>query len=137
MSNQNLSMPPATPTPPADQDWREERRRAGGQPWLGGLILIALGVIFLLQNFSGFQFRNWWALFILIPAIGSLGTAWSLAQRAGRLNRAARSALFSGLVLLAITAIFLFEMNLNWSLIWPVLLIVIGLGMLINFMLPD
>jgi hypothetical protein len=135
MSDQNLPT-----TPPADQDWREERRarrRSGGQPWIGGFILIALGVIFLLQNFSGFQFKNWWALFILIPAFGSLGTAWSLSRQAGRLNRAARGALFSGLVLLAITATFLFEGSWNWSLIWPILLIVIGLGLLINNLLPD
>jgi hypothetical protein len=138
MSNQNLSTPPATPTPPVDQDWRAERRaRRHDQPWIGGLILIALGVIFLLQNMSGFQFRNWWALFILIPAFGSLATAWSLSRQAGRFNRPARGALFSGLVLLAITAVFLFEVNLNWNLVWPVVLIVIGLSMLINFMLPD
>jgi hypothetical protein len=136
MSDQNLSTTPPTDTSSVNQDWHEERRaRRRDQPWLGGLILIALGVIFLLQNVTGFQFRNWWALFILIPAFGSLGTAWSLAQRAGRLNRPARGALFSGLVLLAITATFLF--NLNWNLFLPILLIALGIGMLINTMLPD
>jgi hypothetical protein len=138
MSDQNLSTTPPADPPPDNQDWREERRarrRSGGEAWIGGFILIALGVIFLLQNFGGFHFRNWWALFILIPAIGSLGTAWSLSQRAGKLNRAARSALFSGLVLLLITAAFLFD--LNWNLLLPLLLIVLGLGMLINTRLPD
>ncbi len=153
MSNDNPSTPqpqnPPANTPPTNQDWRDVRRaerdewraerrawrHSGGGAWIGGAVLIALGVIFLLQNFGGFHFDNWWALFILIPAIGSLSTAWYFYRQAGKFNRPARGALFSGLVLLLITGTFLF--NLNWNLILPLLLIVLGLGMLINTMLPD
>ncbi len=148
MSNDNPSTnPPANTPPPADWrdarrsergQWRVERRawrRSGGGAWIGGAILIALGVIFLLQNFGGFHFNNWWALFILIPAVGSLSSAWYFYRQAGKFNRPARGALFSGLVLLLITATFLFD--LNWNLILPLLLIALGLGMLINTLLPD
>lgn len=145
MSNDNPSTNPPANTPPSNQDWRDVRRaerderrawrRSGGGAWIGGAVLIALGVIFLLQNFGGVRLNNWWALFILIPAIGSFSTAWHFYRQTGKFNRPARGALFSGLVLLLITGTFLF--NLNWNMILPVLLIVLGLGMLINTMLPD
>jgi hypothetical protein len=41
--------------------------------WIGGAVLIGLGIIFLLQNFMNISLANWWALFIMIPAIGALG----------------------------------------------------------------
>ena len=143
MSDQNLSTDQPTSQPPADwrderREWREQRRewrRSGGGAWIGGLILITLGVIFLLENFSSFHFNNWWALFILIPAVGSLSSAWYFYQQSGRLNRRARGALMSGLVFLLIASAFLFD--LNWNLILPLLLILFGLGLLINTMLPD
>lgn len=103
--------------------------------WLGGAVLILIGLIFLLQNVSSFELRNWWALFILIPAIGSLGTAWRIYQTQGRLNAAARGSVIGGLVLLLVAAIFLF--NLNWGRVWPVFLIVIGVGALLNAVFRD
>jgi len=135
-----------SPTPPTtDQDWRdlrrserEERRARHGSsdtPWVGGVILILLGVIFLLQNFTQFQLNNWWALFILLPAFGSFATAWNIYRQTGRFNRPARGALISGGVFLLITAAFLF--NLSWGLVLPVLLIVWGISLLLNSLLPD
>ena len=68
-------------------DWREMRRaerrqrREGrgdhgwGGPWIGGVVLIVLGVLFLMQNFGWQLPKNWWAAFILIPALGSLMAA--------------------------------------------------------------
>jgi hypothetical protein len=119
------------------QQWREQRRawrRSGEGAWIGGAVLILLGVIFLLQNLNGFRLDNWWALFILIPAVVSLTTAWNLYHQTGQLTRSGRSALLGGLVLLLITAVFLF--NLNWNLFLPLLLILLGLGMLLNSLLP-
>jgi hypothetical protein len=110
--------------------WRAERRKFGG-PWVGGAILILVGLILLAQNFGISTLNNWWALFILIPAVGSLATAWGIYQaNDSHLTPAARSALISGIVLTAITAAFLF--NLNWGLLWPLLLILAGIAALIN-----
>lgn len=120
------------------QAWREQRRawrRSTGTAWIGGVVLILLGVVFLLQNFGGIRFDNWWALFILLPAVGSFATAWNIYRRTGQLNRPARGALIGGFVLLLITATFLF--NLNWGLVFPVLLIVLGVALLLNSMLPN
>ncbi len=136
--------------PPPPADWREQRRQArrewraerqarrgyGGGAWIGGAILIALGVIFLVQNFTGYELRNWWALFILIPAVGAFGNAISSYREAGgRLNAAARGSLIGAMVLTLIALAFL--LDITSSLFWPILLIVIGLGLLLNVILPS
>ena len=67
-------------------------------------MLVLLGLILLGQNLNLFAFQNWWALFILIPAIGSFGNAWSSYVSAGRRFDAAvgRSLMF-GVLFVAIT----------------------------------
>ncbi len=87
-------------------------------------------MIFLLQNVRGFYLNNWWALFLLIPALGSFADAWNIYRQQGRLNRRVRGELVSGCVFLLITVTFLF--NLNWGIVLPVLLIIWGLSMLLN-----
>jgi hypothetical protein len=93
----------------------------------GGIALIALGLIFLVQNYLGLELRNWWALFILIPATAALSSAY-YTWRAGN-TAAAAGSLTMGLVFVAIAAIFLLE--LPWRLAWPVLLVVAGLGLIL------
>lgn len=113
---------------------REERRaaRAGGAGgWIFGIILVLLGVVFLFQNlgFSGIYFNNWWALFILIPAIAAFERGVRMYREAGnRLDGRSRGAFFSGLLLLLVTVVFLF--NLDWTYLGPVLLILLGAGVL-------
>jgi len=115
---------------------RAERRatREGGA-WIGGVILIGLGVIFLLQNAGALYLQNWWALFILLPALGSFGSAYTEVRVSGRFNARARGSVVAGLVFTAIASVFLF--NLNFSLLLPIVLIVAGVGMLFNSVLPE
>ena len=99
--------------------------------WVGGLILIILGVVFLAQNLTGtFVFHNWWALFILLPGLAALANAWRRYQTDGRLTREARSSLFGGVFLVILAAVFIFD--LNWGAIWPVFLILFGISLLFN-----
>lgn len=141
--------PPPTPPPvyPAPTsapttDWRELRRqeraarRAERHPaspsWVGGAILILLGGIFLLQNTGLIEsFDNWWALFILIPAVGSFATAWRMYQQAGqRWTPVATGPLVGGLVLSSLTAMFLFGLDIGmW---WPLFLIAGGIATLLS-----
>ncbi len=139
--------------PPAPRDWREERdarraehrawreqRRAmrrswGYGGWMGGALLILLGLIFLLQNFGLVYPFNWWALFILLPALGAFGTAWNLYQQTGRLNGPARGALVGGTLLTLVAVTFFF--NLAWGVMVPALLILAGIAILVNMMLPS
>ncbi|MFN8442843.1 MAG: hypothetical protein U0175_18850 [Caldilineaceae bacterium] len=145
-----MTNPLPNDTPQAETMSRSEaraQRRAArhalvGSPgrssvWLTGIIMIVLGFVFLLRNLDLFRFPldNWWALFIFIPAIGAFGTAWQSYRNAGnQLNATARSSLFVGLMLTLITTAFLFKFN--WVIFGPALIILAGIGIIINAMLP-
>jgi hypothetical protein len=145
--DQQLTLPPTTPATKLDprdarraerEARREERyaqRGSNNTAWIGGIILIVLGVVFLLQSMRGFYLNNWWALFILIPALGSFGDAWNIYRQQGRVSRRVRVAFISGCVLLLVTATFLF--NWRWDVVLPVLLIVWGITLLLNNLLPE
>lgn len=105
-------------------------RRRKDNNWLAGIVLIAIGVIFLISNVSDFHLNNWWALFILIPAVSSFSKAYSSYQRHGRITRNARGSLTGGLILTLVASAFLFE--LDWGLIWPAFLIIGGLSALMG-----
>jgi drug/metabolite transporter (DMT)-like permease len=103
-----------------------------GKPaWIGGAVLVAAGVFLLLGNLTRFSLQNWWALFLLIPAAGSLWTAYTIWRRnEWRFNAASRGPLIGGLVLVFLAVIFLF--NLAWDRVWPGFLIIVGGGLLLT-----
>jgi hypothetical protein len=99
--------------------------------WIVGGVLILLGIVFILRNITGVELHNWWALFILIPALGSLATAWQMFVRNDRrITAASRGPLIGGVVLLAIAAIFL--LGIDWAIAWPFLLIIAGAAVLLS-----
>ena len=103
----------------------------GNSSWIPGLVLMGLGLIFLLNNFFDIELvDNWWALFILIPAVVNLNNAWRRYREAGRWTEAATGSLTGGLLIGTVAMIFLLE--LSWSMFWPVLLIILGLGILLR-----
>jgi hypothetical protein len=103
------------------------RDRSWSDNWFG-VALIGLGLLFLVQNYLGYELHNWWALFILIPAVGSFGAAYSL-WRAHGSPTAAASSFTMGVLFTAVAAIFLLE--LPWGRVWPVFIILAGLAMLL------
>ncbi len=105
----------------------QPQRRHRHNSLSGGLILIFLGVVFLLQQMRWFSLQNWWAVFILIPAVGNFGTALALFQRAGRFTQAVRASLFSWLIVLMVALMFL--LDLSWSVYWPLFVLLPGLGL--------
>lgn len=120
---------------------RAERREArgilGGSTWAAGIILIVLGGMFLMQNLGTFyfSFTNWWALFILIPALGSLERAYRAYKNTGNQFTAfVRNSAFVGVILLIVTGLFLF--NISWAFYGPMLIILVGIGVLLNSMFP-
>jgi hypothetical protein len=99
--------------------------------WIAGGVLILIGIVFIVRNVTGLELHNWWALFILIPALGSLATAWQMFEKNGRhFTAASRGPLIGGVVLLAIAAIFLF--SVDWAIAWPFLLILGGGALLVT-----
>lgn len=117
---------------------REERRMARAarseNSWVGGAILIGLGILFLLNNLDMFYLENWWALFILLPAVGAFATAWRTYRQDQHLSASARANLVGGTILTLVAAMFLF--NLDWMIFGPLLLILAGVGLAINALLP-
>ena len=117
---------------------RETRRAALGAPSsIGtltlGTILVLLGAGFLMQNMGTFilPLKNWGALFILIPAFGAFDRAWRFYRNGDdQLTSQAFGALLVGLVLTAVTIMILFE--LNWTFYGPLLIILVGVGILVN-----
>ena len=107
---------------------RRVRRHNGNTT--AGLILIGIGTFFLLSHFTNFHLHNWWALFILIPALHNLNEAWQGYRADGRLRSHARHSLMGGIFLGTVAAFFL--LNLSWNLCWPLVLIMIGMGSLLN-----
>ena len=121
-------------------DWREARREEKrarrderremswgvGGSWIAGLILVGLGIMFLLRNFGVPVPENWWAIVLILPGIGTLWTAWRMYRRDGRMTRSVTSTAAVGLVLVVLGGSFL--LGFDWGVLWPVILIVLGIG---------
>lgn len=138
----NMSTNQPTNTNAPTPDWREMRRQeraqrraergSGGGAWFVGIILIGIGILFLLQNMYGLTIHNWWALFILLPAVGCLAAAWRAFQNSGSVfTLPLLVPLAIGLMLLVVTATFLFDYFINWTLILPAMLILFGVIVLL------
>jgi len=123
-----VSVPPSLAEP-------THRHARHSYPWIGGAILILLGVVFLLQNLNIPFLTNWWALFILIPAFWSYVAAWDSFQDNNRLTRRGAGSLTWGIILTVLALVFL--LGLNIGLFWPVLLIVGGLALVGTATLRD
>lgn len=138
----NDQSPINEPEPSDRRETRRQRREerladpSRGGAWVAGVILIVLGTMFLMRNTGTFYIplKNWWALFILIPAIGAFDTALRMYRSADiQLNAQARSSLLVGLVLTFVTAMFLFE--ISWTFFGPILIILAGIAIIFNSML--
>lgn len=113
-----------------NESWDWTWHTSGGRSWMPGVVLILIGGVFLLRNFTTFELNNWWALFILFPAVSNFASAYEGYRNAGRLKRSARGNLFWGLFFTLLSASFLF--GLDFGLIWPAFLIIGGLAMLLG-----
>ena len=129
LAERAFTPPPPPPAPPTTSTPGRHHSSGWRGGWLVAVVLIIVGIVLLVENVSGRSdlLHNWWALFILIPAIGSLAGAWREYVDAGRrFGPGVVRPLTIGLVLIAATVIFLLD---AWGEAWPVLLIIIGLGM--------
>ncbi|RIK32619.1 MAG: hypothetical protein DCC56_02060 [Anaerolineae bacterium] len=101
--------------------------------WIG-LAFIGGGALILLNQTGllSIQF-NWWALFILFPAIGSLSSAYNR-------YRATNNLFDMGVMMPALIGLFMLGLmvnllsgngwDFNWNLFWPAIMIIMGLGMI-------
>jgi surface polysaccharide O-acyltransferase-like enzyme len=94
------------------------------------IVLILVGTVLIINNLTDYSFENWWALFMLIPVGFIFTNIWRDYQENGRLTRQSSGAIIPGVVMLAMIAIFLF--NLSWTIFWPVAIIAVGLSILLG-----
>jgi hypothetical protein len=100
--------------------------------WFGGVVLIVLGAIFLLENFGVVLSANWWAAFIYLAAGASFVNMWRQWHAAGFFDSKATGSLAGGLLLATVASIFMF--NLSWDIWWPLVLVAIGMGIVIGWL---
>ena len=103
--------------------------------WIG-LVFIFGGAVVLLNQLNVLPFElNWWALFILLPAFGALTSAYNR-------YRSTNDLLEMGVMIPALVGLFMLllsvsllvgnAINLNLRVYWPLILIVLGLGLIIG-----
>ena len=117
------------PTPPSDQNSSPNPARHTTS-WIGGIVLILIGVAFLFNQTGVFQINNWWAFFILIPAIGSFIIAYSTFQKDGKLGRKGLDAIIAGLFLVVLTTLFVFSLDIGN--LWPLFVIFLGIVIILR-----
>ncbi|WP_027481982.1 hypothetical protein [Deinococcus pimensis] len=99
--------------------------------WAGG-VLVGLGLLFLAQSSFGVDLLhgwNWWAVFILIPALAAFSRAQAMYRARGTLDAATRGVLVGGLFPFVVALIFL--LNLDWGRVWPIFVILAGVSALL------
>ena len=116
-------------TDPGTHDPARRNGEPGPGLWIGGAVLIGVGILFLLQNLGYSIPGNWWALFLLIPAVAAFRNAIRLKQEKEGIYF---GQIIVGGVLVALMLLFLFDIDEPWHVAWPLLVIVAGCGLLIN-----
>jgi hypothetical protein len=103
--------------------------------WIG-LVLIVAGAVILLNQLDTLPFElNWWALLILFPAFGTLTRAYNRYRSTNDLFEinVMVPALVGLFMLLLFVSLFAGDaINLNLRVYWPIILIVLGLGLIIG-----
>ncbi|MEX0852154.1 MAG: DUF5668 domain-containing protein [Bauldia sp.] len=119
--------------PQDNRGWRGPHfLREGRDRWIVGLILIVVGAVFLLQNLGFEMPTNWWAVFLLLPAAAAAINGVKAYNREGRITGGAAASFAIAAVLVLAAAVLLLDIRINWDLIWPLVLIAIGLGILLR-----
>jgi hypothetical protein len=109
------------------EDWMG---MGGSAPWIPGVVLILVGGVLLFANLTGFELRNWWALFILIPAISNFNQAYDAYRASGSFDKATATSAFWGVFFVLLSGTFL--LGLSFGVIWPAFLILGGLMLILG-----
>lgn len=109
----------------------KENGNSNSSAWGTGAVLIIVGIVLVISNITGFAFSNWWALFMLIPAVFLLGSVWRDYQANGRLTSASTGYLIGGLGSLTVAAVFLFD-SISWNIFFPMAFVFGGIAVLLS-----
>jgi hypothetical protein len=87
-------------------------------------------VFFLLAQFGMLTLTgNWWALFIAVPAVVLLYSAYVSYNKAGQIDEEVRRQLFGGVI---VGMVALIALTGQWGTLWPLFLIVPGVLLLLG-----
>ena len=104
-------------------------------PWhsstIMAIIFIIVGVGLIASNIGGFEFDNWWVLFMFIPVALFVRNIYCDYQANGRITSASTGAIIASIAIILVAATFVFE-AITWSMIWPVGLIFAGISMYLS-----
>jgi hypothetical protein len=115
---------------------RPARRRSNQARWTGGVLLIAIGSLLLLQNQGLIGFTRSWSLLIMIPAIAAFTNVWLHFRIDGTLAKPQTvTSLMGGVVLTTVTIVLFF--NLQWEVFGPAILLIVGTGLLFRSLLDN
>jgi len=103
--------------------------------WVGGMVLVMLGMIFLIQEMDTFFLPNWWAVLILIPASVAFVAAWGCYRQKGLPVLSGVASLTVGILLTFLALILLLLMDA--VVFWPALLIAGGSVLFATAWLPE
>ena len=103
--------------------------------WIG-MVFIFGGVVVLLNQLNLLPFElNWWALLILFPSFGALTSAYNR-------YRSTNDLFEMGVMIPALVGLFMFVLSvsllagdaidLHLRVYWPILLVVLGLGLIMG-----
>ena len=95
------------------------------------IVFIIVGIVLIASNVSGFEFENWWVLFMFIPAAMFIKNIYDDYQMNGRITARSTGAIIATLAVLATAATFLFE-AITWGMIWPIGLIFAGIAIFLG-----
>ena len=94
------------------------------------IVLVAIGFILLIQNLGVGLHLNWWAVFIFIPVVASLKTAWTQMQKTGKFDSIVAGSLGSALIVGTVAVLLL--LGLDWTKWWPLMVIAPGVSVLLT-----
>jgi len=108
---------------------RSNGKQVGISRW-SGFSLVLLGGGLLAVNLLTVQLENWWALFILMPALALFGFGSLMPRNAnGRFSLISRFLFASGLIVFVVAMMFL--LNMDWGIYWPLMITSPGVGLII------
>lgn len=114
-------------------DLKEVEKSSTGQNGniIMAIIFIVVGAGLILSNVIGFEFDNWWVLFMFIPVAFFAQNIYHDYRANGRITPQSTGSIIASLAILATATVFLVE-AITWSAIWPIGLIFAGLAMFLG-----
>ena len=98
---------------------------------MAGALLLAIGVLYMLQVLGLLPpFSNWWAMFLLLPALGCFSAAIGAYRRHENWAGQALGLVIAGLLFVGLAAVFFFDLDIRWF--GPLFLIVAGILLLVG-----